>query len=102
MAKSFAFSYDLLADDLIEDDDRSAEPPGGITVISLGRSRAGSGLVVGAGTGKLVENSGISLESRTLSPKPGVFVGIGTDASRKLGENLSLLATGKEELEFDV
>ena len=91
----------MLADDLIEDDDRSLEPKGEVAARSLGRSSAGSGLVVGTGIGKVVENSGFSLESGTLSPKPGVFVGIRIDDSLKLGGNLSLLALGKVELELN-
>lgn len=101
IAKSFAFSYDLLADDLIEDEDKSPELKGDVAASSLERSRAGSGLVEGSGTVNVVGNSGVSLETGTLSPKLGVFVEIGIDDSLKLGGNLSLLFAGKVELEFN-
>lgn len=85
----------------MEDEDKSPELKGEAAASSFERSRAGSGLVVGAGTGKVVGNSGVSVESRTLSPKLGGFVGIGIDESPKLGGSLSLLSKGKGELEFN-
>ncbi len=91
----------MLADDLIEDEDKSLELKGDVAASSLERSRTGSGLVEGSGTGNVVVNSGVSLESGTLSPKLGVFVEIGIDDSLKLGGNLSLLFAGKVELDFN-
>ena len=71
----------------MEDEDKSLELKGEPAASSLERSRAGSGLVEGGRTGKVVGNSGVSFESETFSPK--------------LGGNLSLLSKGKGELEFN-
>ena len=92
----------MLADDLIEEEFKLPVLKGEVAASSLGRSRAGSGFVVGAATGMDVGNSGDRLESGTLCPKLGVFVGIGIDDALKLGGNLSLLLDGKGELEFSV
>ena len=88
----------MLADDLIEGEG-SLEVNGEVVASSLGKSKAGKGLiasgfVVGADADKVAGSSGV------LSPKLGVLVEIGVDDSLKLGGNLSLLFVEKGELEL--
>ena len=88
----------MLADDLIEGEG-SLEVDGEFVASSLGRLRAGKGLIEG-GFVVGVDDDKVAGSSGALSPKPGVLVEIGIDDSLKLGGNLSLLLVEKGEMEL--
>lgn len=93
----------MLADDLIEGEESLGEE-GEVLASSLGRSRAGNGLIAGgfvvAADDNVAGSSGVTLDSEAMISKLGGVVEIGIDDWLKLGGNLSMLFVEKGELEL--